>query len=440
MPSKSARPAPILHLASVWAPRNLSACWELDILNESENAESRLVEANTLGSSALLTQVRRLITHRRFFAAAELLAQQRPATTFDDAVRTVYDLCVSASDHLRLADELAAAAGQHREAALTIRAHLDKLLLANHGSRLGGLWLRMRARYSGSTPLAPPAEVLDVSDSTVPSAAQALAHAPPTLHVEPEPDVTVAALGPLEVAVRGASIRRWGSQKNRTLFEYLVLHADRPARREVLMEILWPGHSLASARNNLNVCIYSLRHTLQGPPSAGQHVVYRDGCYLLNPELTWWIDRDEFLALIGLANADVRARRPGRAIMSYQRATELYRGALFEDDPNRDWFASEQRSLQELYLRALEELAALQMDGQDVESARRSAQRVLDEDACRESAHRLLMRCYSRLQQRSLIVRQFRLCISALRAELSVSPAEETVRLFEELTMGDHKH
>jgi hypothetical protein len=44
------------------------------------------------------------------------------------------------------------------------------------------------------------------------------------------------------------------------------------------------------------------------------------------------------------------------------------------------------------------------------------------------------MRCYSQQQQHSLVVRQFRVCTATLRAELGVSPAEETVGLFRQLT------
>jgi DNA-binding SARP family transcriptional activator len=64
------------------------------------------------------------------------------------------------------------------------------------------------------------------------------------------------------------------------------VHQDRPTRRDVLMALQWPDHSHNSARNNLNVALYSLRNTLDGLEQGAQPIVYRDGCYILNPDLT----------------------------------------------------------------------------------------------------------------------------------------------------------
>jgi DNA-binding SARP family transcriptional activator len=251
------------------------------------------------------------------------------------------------------------------------------------------------------------------------------------------PEVCVAMLGPFEVRVCDRRISRWGAQKNRTLLQYLVLHPDRPVHREVLMELLWPGYGYTSARNNLNVCVYGLRQALQEAWRDSRYVLYRDGAYLLDPDLSWQVDRTRFLSLIAAAREAARAGRTGPAVRLNQDAARLYRGPLFEDDPNCDWFAAARRNLHELYLRALEDLADLHLDARDVGSASDIARHVLDLDACRESAHRLLMRCYSQQQQRGLIARQFQLCIAALRNEFSLSPADETVRLFRAPTATD---
>ena len=55
------------------------------------------------------------------------------------------------------------------------------------------------------------------------------------------------------------------------------------------MALQWPDHSHNSARNNLNVALHSLRSTLDGLGQDAQPIVYRDGCYILNPDLTWWV-------------------------------------------------------------------------------------------------------------------------------------------------------
>ena len=98
--------------------------------------------------------------------------------------------------------------------------------------------------------------------------------------------------------VAGERVPRWNSLKARAVFQYLLVHQDRPTRRDVLMALQWPDHSHTSARNNLNVALYSLRNTLDGLGQDAQPILYRDGCYILNPDLTWWIDRNEFLSSV----------------------------------------------------------------------------------------------------------------------------------------------
>src|SRR6185437_11244844 len=113
---------------------------------------------------------------------------------------------------------------------------------------------------------------------------------------QPEADVAAMTLGPLEVIVAGRRVLRWNSLKARAVFQYLLIHRGRPVRRDVLMDLEWPDHTHTSARNNLNVALHSLRNTLDGPWQSLQPVVYQDGCYVLNPKLEWWVDRDEFLS------------------------------------------------------------------------------------------------------------------------------------------------
>ena len=251
---------------------------------------------------------------------------------------------------------------------------------------------------------------------------------------DPDTDVWVRVLGPFDVTVAGQRIARWGSLKGRGLLQYLISHSDRPVRRELLIELFWPSHSEESGRNNLNVSLYSLRQTLQQHDQDGHHILYQDGCYLLNPELRWWIDRIEFFKALHDAHNAERASCADAAAHAYLRAVGLYRGPLFEDDSACDWYLPEQRQLQESYLHALEQLGELFLNLDDLTSTVHAAELALTTDPCRESAHRLLMRCYARQHQQQLVYRQLQLCVTTLRKELGVSASALTLRLFDELT------
>jgi DNA-binding SARP family transcriptional activator len=259
------------------------------------------------------------------------------------------------------------------------------------------------------------------------------APAPVLADAAPDADIAASALGPLEVHVAGRRVPRWTSLKARSVFQYLLIHQDRPIRRDVLMALQWPDHSHNSARNNLNVALYSLRNTLEGLGQGAQPIVYRDGCYVLNPELTWWIDRNEFLSAVGDARRAHREDRPERVIGAYRKAIGLYRGPLFEDDGDAEWYLPEQRRLQDLYGQALEGIAEIHFRLGELAEAQEFGQRALGHDSCSESAHRLLMRCYASRHQQQLVSRQYRTCVDALRDEVGVCPSDETTKLFREL-------
>jgi DNA-binding SARP family transcriptional activator len=250
----------------------------------------------------------------------------------------------------------------------------------------------------------------------------------------PAADVAALVLGPLQLSVGGRRVLRWNSLKARAVFQYLLMHQDRPIRRDVLMELQWPDHTRNSARNNLNVALYSLRNTLEGPGQGLQPIVYQGGCYSLNPALTWWIDKNEFFSTLQQAESARGAGRPRQAIAAYEKAVQLYRGPLFEDDPAGEWFLPEQRNLEELYLQALEHLATIYLELGELPEAVRCGQLAVGTDPCCEPAHRLLMRCFGSQHQQQLVSRQYRSCVAALHDELGVPPGEETVQLFHDLT------
>jgi len=323
------------------------------------------------------------------------------------------------TEQLRVAAELESAARAQRLAVQELHHGIDALLSdwerqAAPASTPGGLALVPRPPGAQAVGLGP-----------VPPA-----HRPAV----PEAEVAACVLGPMDLTVAGQRVLRWNSLKARTVFQYLVLQMGRPVRREVLMELMWPDHTLASARNNLNAALYSLRSTLAQHGRDDQYILYQDGCYLPNPELTWWIDRTEFLAAVQHAESARREGDSRRAIHVYLQAVRLYRGPLFEDDGDSDWYLPEQRRLTDLYLQALEGLTEMHIDLGDLGAAVQFGQLALSADQCYEAVHRLLMRCYALQHQQQLVSRQYQLCCAALRDELGVSPGADTVQLFRSLT------
>jgi DNA-binding SARP family transcriptional activator len=407
------------------------------------------------GPAEAVAQLRQLAGHPVIHEVERVLADLDNAPTGPGAgIEAVRALRRSGAEYLRVADELEAAARCCRLAEREIGQRIDALLVSWDGQpaaapahepdapagprRRGGLpgWFR-KLFHRGR------AGQHERADRPVPGrhARRAPSLVQPAASPRPPPgpdasaaDVAALVLGPLELSVAGRRVLRWNSLKARAVFQYLLIHQDRPIRRDVLMELQWPDHTRNSARNNLNVALYSLRNTLEGSGQSLQPVLYQDGCYSLNPALTWWIDRDEFFSTLQQAESARRAGRPRQAIAAYEKAVHLYRGPLFEDDPSGEWFLAEQRHLEELYLHALEHLAAIYFELGDLPEAVRCGQIAVGTDPCCEPAHRLLMRCYDSQHQQQLVSRQYRSCVAALHDELGVPPGDETVQLFRDLT------
>jgi DNA-binding SARP family transcriptional activator len=376
------------------------------------------------------------------------------------SVESVRRLRVWSAEHLRLAAELEAAARCCRLIEQELNRQIDATLAGSHdetdasghhradvpppkgrptshrkNNRTTGVsgWLRLFTSQ-GHPAHRRGKELTEISAATPYRPAIAPSAQPLLISGRPEVDVTALILGPLELSVAGRRVVRWNSLKARAVFQYLLIHRGRPVRRDVLMDLQWPNHTYTSARNNLNVALYSLRNTLEGPWQGLQPIIYQDGCYVLNSELKWWIDRDEFLSALSKAHLVRSSGHPMRAIDHYQKAVELYRGSLFEDDPTGDWYLTEQRNLNELYLQALEGLGEIYLDLGEPGYTEQLAQLALARDPCCESVHRLLMRCYASEHKQQLVSRQYSICVDALRAELGVSPGVETLRLFHDLT------
>jgi DNA-binding SARP family transcriptional activator len=415
---------------------------------------------------AVVAELRRLVLNEHFVAAERMLAGLRDVGS-PITIDTLRQLCVSGAEQLRIASELDSAAKAQRLLAQEVQQGIEALLASwerhikmpaeeeagplavsparyREGRRRRRWWaLSIGSAEPGiadarATPATPkPAAVQPVADIGPLPAQQPVSGiepAPAARPAVPEAEVAACVLGPLDLIVAGQRVLRWNSLKARTVFQYLVVQIGRPVRREVLMQLMWPDHSVGSARNNLNAALYSLRNTLDQHGRRVQYILYKDGCYLPNPELMWWIDRTEFLTALQHAELARRGGHSRQAVNAYLRAVRLYRGPLFEDDRDGDWYLPEQRRLKELYLQAVEGLAEIHLEQGDVAAAVQFGQLALTADECCEPAHRLLMRCYARQHQQQLVSRQYRLCSDALHDELGVSPGADTVRLFRSLT------
>ena len=244
------------------------------------------------------------------------------------------------------------------------------------------------------------------------------------------PTLAVHLLGRFRVRLDGATVHDWPSGRGRSLFKFLLAHRELPSQRDVLMEVFWPGSPPAAARNSLNVAVHGLRRALRAAADVPV-VVLRDGAYRLAEDLALWVDVDEFERHAAAGRRLEAAGSPAGAVAAYELAASLYGGDLLADDPYEDWPGLARERLRLAHLDVLDRLSRLHFDQGRYGASAALCLDLLERDACREDAHRRLIRCYSRQGHQHLALRQYRACAAALRDELGVDPAPGTVGLHE---------
>ena len=165
------------------------------------------------------------------------------------------------------------------------------------------------------------------------------------------------------------------------------------------------------------------------------YVLFRDDCYFLNPHYPTWIDYEAFSQHCLSGRRQEREGDRAGAMRAYLAAESLYQGELFLEDRYEDWLTPLRQNLQDQYLGVLDRLYEIQQE--DISACTTLCSKMLAVDPSHESAHRRLMRCYSRLGQPYLALRQFNTCVEVLDRELGVGPSQETLKLQKQILHGE---
>ena len=159
-------------------------------------------------------------------------------------------------------------------------------------------------------------------------------------------------LGAIEVGVNG-HVLDVGGQKQRALLAILLLSANKPVSRDVLVDRLWGQHPPAGAQHTLEVYVSRLRKTLE--PAAGcQVVLTRPGAYLLRATAEH-IDVRRFERLAGEGRRALAANAPGQAASDLREALALWRGEPLADIGHEHFAQPEITRLEELRASAIED-------------------------------------------------------------------------------------
>lgn len=240
--------------------------------------------------------------------------------------------------------------------------------------------------------------------------------------------MTVQMLGHFSITVQD-SLLKLHATRGLSLLKYLLLYHKQNTPREVLMDIFWPDADPDAARNNLNVAMHGLRQVLRTVTDV-EIIHFEDGAYGLSPDLEIWLDVEEFDRCIKTGQRLEAQKQMTAAVAEYEIAINLYRGEFLADTPYEGWTVLDRERLRIAYLDTIDHLSQIYFNQEQYAACITLCQLILTRDLCREDAHCRLMQCYSRVGQPPLALRQYQICVEALRAELDVEPALETEKIY----------
>jgi DNA-binding SARP family transcriptional activator len=224
----------------------------------------------------------------------------------------------------------------------------------------------------------------------------------------------------------------WTSKRARDILCFIASRQHRRASKDTLVDTFWRDDDPESVEKKFHPTISYIRKALNSNQLLRQNLLlYKDGEYLLNPDLSYRSDVEEFDRLVAEAAAARRRGEAERCLQAYETAVSLYRGEFMQG--THDEWVEEQRSYyRDQYLRMLEKLAAAAQDAGEWERSLTLAHQILHDDPFREEVHCRVMRAHAALGNRVAVKEQYETLRGLLLKELGVEPAQETQKVYRE--------
>lgn len=231
--------------------------------------------------------------------------------------------------------------------------------------------------------------------------------------------VHIHLLGRFGVDARGhrVPVETWRRRRRAAqLVQLLALASDQTMPREQVMAALWPELNEAAAARNLRKAAHHARQIM----GIDEFVVLDGVTVQLWPGATITTDlggfQDAAQSALGVTDSDQRRELARQALSRYG-------GELLPEEAGQDWRDMHASIVEGLY--------------RDVLLAAEHWGQVLTLDPTDELAHRGIIRDRLEAGDRTGAIRQFDTLRLALRDELGVAPAPESVELYERVLASD---
>lgn len=243
----------------------------------------------------------------------------------------------------------------------------------------------------------------------------------------PTASLKIRALGRGEVVFNGKAlnISDWRSQSARDLFFFFVHTPNAVTKEQVGREVLNEVDDERVIKTRFKQDIYRLRKAV-----GRDSIVFEEETYRFNRDMDYEYDVEAFDAYLQRARRDDDSME---RIGYYRKALSIYGGGYLYDIDD-DWALIERQRLNLSYISALEELARLHLDANQLEECLSVCEQAIAQDRYSETAYQLEMRAYAAQGDRAAVVRKYNEYKAMLSNDVGLSPSEVIEAIYRELT------
>lgn len=225
----------------------------------------------------------------------------------------------------------------------------------------------------------------------------------------------------------------WTTKRARDILCFIVTSTHRRASRDTIIDNFWRDEDLTTIEKNFHPTISHIRKALNSGQLLKQNfLLFREGSYFLNPDLTYSIDTEEFDIAIASAEKAKRDKEHDKLREELQTAYSLYRGDFMEGSYD-DWVDERRQYYQEQFSRVLAALAKQAFSGRMWNQTMKYCEELFAIDPYREDIHRLFMKTLAAQGKRAAVKLHFDKMAMMMRNELGITPSAETRKVLAEL-------
>jgi DNA-binding SARP family transcriptional activator len=221
----------------------------------------------------------------------------------------------------------------------------------------------------------------------------------------------------------------------------LLLRANRPCPRSMLVEALWGSEPPSSPDAALRVCISRLRRCLGdcavrlesiGPPGgrAPGHRQQRGYMMIVRPGE---LDVEEFTDLVAQGQAELDAGNPTAAATSLVHALALWGDPPLPDLPDSEIVAADVERLTNLRQTAVDTLIEARLAAGEIEQVLAQLRPMVAASPGHERAYDQLMRAYHALGMRKEALDVYQLARRAIREQQGAEPGQALALLYKRI-------